>query len=289
MPASVVGKYLRNRAPLIAAILLIECLAIVWFKGPSSFSIPSPSPSPSLATSTSSILTRNKAINRNVPLALGLEDATTPLPYHRYTQSVLRNPARKQTKSTTIRTIHHKQAQVPQASNGMEQSKLSQKRSLLEASPLSLRRQGKTHRGGPRRLQKQEQEQKRQPSKIAAVDTPKRVKTEQVHRKGSQRGSKKSNMDEKHSEISKSQETVSATFASQNRQKKRPLTKQEKKSSQLIPVMDEEGEAIKDHFVSPRDIDGDGTPDSYVLLRPAMGKQKYMMDVGLFDETLIHT
>ncbi|KAF9971077.1 hypothetical protein BGZ73_006020 [Actinomortierella ambigua] len=56
-----------------------------------------------------------------------------------------------------------------------------------------------------------------------------------------------------------------------------------RKQGQLIPVVDESGVEIEDHFISPRDLDGDGTPDTYVLLRPT-GNSKYMMDVGLFDE-----
>ncbi|KAG0199977.1 hypothetical protein BGX28_006825 [Mortierella sp. GBA30] len=60
-------------------------------------------------------------------------------------------------------------------------------------------------------------------------------------------------------------------------------TTKERKLAQLIPVLDEHGEVIEDHFVSPRDMDGDGVPDIYVLLRPT-ANSKYMMDVGLFDE-----
>ncbi|KAF9177651.1 hypothetical protein BGZ50_008498 [Haplosporangium sp. Z 11] len=57
----------------------------------------------------------------------------------------------------------------------------------------------------------------------------------------------------------------------------------ERKLAQLIPVLDENGVVIEDHFISPRDSNGDGIPDLYVLLRPT-ANSKYMMDVGLFDE-----
>ncbi|KAG0250238.1 hypothetical protein BG011_008560 [Mortierella polycephala] len=57
----------------------------------------------------------------------------------------------------------------------------------------------------------------------------------------------------------------------------------ERKLAQLIPVLDENGAVIEDHFISPRDSDGDGIPDVYVLLRPT-ANSKYMMDVRLFDE-----
>lgn len=60
----------------------------------------------------------------------------------------------------------------------------------------------------------------------------------------------------------------------------------ERKLAQLIPALDENGVIIEDHFISPRDTDGDGIPDSYVLLRPS-GNSRYMMDVGLFDEDLV--
>ena len=288
-------------------ILLIECLAIVWFKGPSSLSIPSSLPSLSTATRSPSSPT-NKNINRHYPLALGIEDATTPFPYHRYTQSILRNPARKYPESSPIRQ-GHQQEPIQGLNNEAEQPNPSQKRSLNELPPhlQQRRRKRKPHLGGLRRLQCQEQEQgqprrwqQQQKSKRAAVDFQQkneRVKDQQIRHKASSSskhgssplGEKKSLAGAQHSETSKSGKMTSVTSASQNRHKERPLTKGERKSSQLIPVMDEEGKAIQDHFVSPRDIDGDGTPDSYVLLRPNVGNQKYMMDDGLFDETLIHT
>ncbi|KAF9160554.1 hypothetical protein DFQ26_005401 [Actinomortierella ambigua] len=64
---------------------------------------------------------------------------------------------------------------------------------------------------------------------------------------------------------------------------RRAKMREERKQGQLIPVMDENGVEIEDHFISPRDLDGDGIPDAYVLLRPT-DNSKYMMDVGLFDE-----
>ncbi|KAF9277056.1 hypothetical protein BGZ68_009565 [Mortierella alpina] len=60
----------------------------------------------------------------------------------------------------------------------------------------------------------------------------------------------------------------------------------ERKLAQLIPVLDENGVVIEDHFISPRDTDGDGIPDIYVLLRPS-ANSRYMMDVGLFDEDIV--
>lgn len=62
-------------------------------------------------------------------------------------------------------------------------------------------------------------------------------------------------------------------------------SRSERKLGQLIPALDENGEIIEDHFISPRDSDGDGVPDYYVLLRPSTNK--YMMDVGLFDEDVV--
>ncbi|KAG0349694.1 hypothetical protein BG005_010819 [Podila minutissima] len=59
----------------------------------------------------------------------------------------------------------------------------------------------------------------------------------------------------------------------------------ERKLGQLIPALDENGVVIEDHFISPRDSDGDGIPDYYVLLRPSTNR--YMMDVGLFDEDAV--
>ncbi|KAG0025716.1 hypothetical protein BGZ82_009878 [Podila clonocystis] len=59
----------------------------------------------------------------------------------------------------------------------------------------------------------------------------------------------------------------------------------ERKLGQLIPALDENGVIIEDHFISPRDSDGDGIPDYYVLLRPSTNR--YMMDVGLFDEDVV--
>ncbi|KAF9953174.1 hypothetical protein BGZ72_005625 [Mortierella alpina] len=59
----------------------------------------------------------------------------------------------------------------------------------------------------------------------------------------------------------------------------------ERKLAQLIPALDENGVVIEDHFISPRDTDGDGIPDIYVLLRPT-ANSRYMMDVGLFDEDI---
>ncbi|KAF9351453.1 hypothetical protein BGX26_010553 [Mortierella sp. AD094] len=50
--------------------------------------------------------------------------------------------------------------------------------------------------------------------------------------------------------------------------------------------MDENGVVIEDHFISPRDSDGDGIPDFYVLLRPT-ADSKYMLDVGLFDDEIV--
>ncbi|ORZ28411.1 hypothetical protein BCR41DRAFT_367047 [Lobosporangium transversale] len=60
---------------------------------------------------------------------------------------------------------------------------------------------------------------------------------------------------------------------------------EERKLAQLIPVLDEDGIIIEDHFISPRDTDGDGIPDSYVLLRPAPSSE-YMADIGLFDDDI---
>ncbi|KAF9586760.1 hypothetical protein BGW38_000011 [Lunasporangiospora selenospora] len=60
---------------------------------------------------------------------------------------------------------------------------------------------------------------------------------------------------------------------------------EERKRAQLIPALDESGTVIEDHFISPRDTDGDGIPDTFVLLRPS-GNPKYMMDVGLFDDEI---
>ncbi|KAF8984323.1 hypothetical protein BGZ46_008302 [Entomortierella lignicola] len=61
---------------------------------------------------------------------------------------------------------------------------------------------------------------------------------------------------------------------------------EERKLAQLMPVMDEHGAAIEDHFISPRDTDGDGIPDMYVLLRPT-ANSKYMLDMGLFDDEVV--
>ncbi|KAG0222308.1 hypothetical protein BGX31_009236 [Mortierella sp. GBA43] len=58
---------------------------------------------------------------------------------------------------------------------------------------------------------------------------------------------------------------------------------EERKLAQLIPAVDENGHLIEDHFISPRDSDGDGIPDFYVLLRPTVNSE-YMMDIGLFDD-----
>ncbi|KAG0051406.1 hypothetical protein BGZ83_003792 [Gryganskiella cystojenkinii] len=55
----------------------------------------------------------------------------------------------------------------------------------------------------------------------------------------------------------------------------------ERKLAQLIPAVDEFGVVIEDHFISPRDSNGDGIPDFYVLLRPSTGSND---DIGLFDE-----
>ncbi|KAF9536782.1 hypothetical protein EC957_009728 [Mortierella hygrophila] len=62
---------------------------------------------------------------------------------------------------------------------------------------------------------------------------------------------------------------------------------QERKEAQLIPVLDEHGATIEDHFISPRDSDGDGVPDYFVLLRPSSDNGKDMMDLGLFDEVVV--
>ncbi|KAF9137928.1 hypothetical protein BGX30_009767 [Mortierella sp. GBA39] len=62
---------------------------------------------------------------------------------------------------------------------------------------------------------------------------------------------------------------------------------QERKEAQLIPVLDEHGATIEDHFISPRDSDGDGVPDYFVLIRPSSDNGKDMMDLGLFDEVVV--
>ncbi|KAF9931735.1 hypothetical protein FBU30_009659 [Linnemannia zychae] len=61
-------------------------------------------------------------------------------------------------------------------------------------------------------------------------------------------------------------------------------TTHERKLAQLIPVVDEHGVTIEDHFISPRDSDGDGIPDYFVLLRPWADSGKY--DLGLFDDDI---
>ncbi|KAF9907044.1 hypothetical protein EC991_011348 [Linnemannia zychae] len=58
----------------------------------------------------------------------------------------------------------------------------------------------------------------------------------------------------------------------------------ERKQAQLIPVLDEHGVTIEDHFISPRDSDGDGVPDYFVLLRPSGDN---VMDLGLFDDDVV--
>ncbi|KAK3814997.1 MAG: hypothetical protein J3Q66DRAFT_401971 [Benniella sp.] len=50
-------------------------------------------------------------------------------------------------------------------------------------------------------------------------------------------------------------------------------------------TVDETGHLIEDHFISPRDTGGDGVPDFFVLLRPT-ANSKYMMDVGLFEDEI---
>ncbi|KAF9431192.1 hypothetical protein BGZ76_000516 [Entomortierella beljakovae] len=60
---------------------------------------------------------------------------------------------------------------------------------------------------------------------------------------------------------------------------------EERKLAQLMPAMDENGVVIEDYFISPRDTDGDGIPDTFVLLRPSTNSN-YMMDVGLFDDVI---
>lgn len=62
---------------------------------------------------------------------------------------------------------------------------------------------------------------------------------------------------------------------------------QERKQAQLIPVLDEHGATIEYHFISPRDSDGDGVPDYFVLLRPSSDSGKDIMDLGLFDEEVV--
>ncbi|KAF9153574.1 hypothetical protein BG015_003110 [Linnemannia schmuckeri] len=62
---------------------------------------------------------------------------------------------------------------------------------------------------------------------------------------------------------------------------------QERKQAQLVPVLDEHGNTIEDHFISPRDSDGDGVPDHFVLLRPFADNAKDMMDLGLFDDDVV--
>ncbi|KAF9131461.1 Chromatin structure remodeling complex protein sfh1 [Mortierella sp. 14UC] len=59
---------------------------------------------------------------------------------------------------------------------------------------------------------------------------------------------------------------------------------QERKQAQLIPVLDEHGVTIEDHFISPRDSDGDGVPDYFVLLWPSGDN---VMDLGLFDDDVV--
>ncbi|KAG0295035.1 hypothetical protein BGZ96_012698 [Linnemannia gamsii] len=61
----------------------------------------------------------------------------------------------------------------------------------------------------------------------------------------------------------------------------------ERKQAQLIPVLDEHGATIEDHFISPRDSDGDGVPDYFVLLRPSADNGNSMMDLGLFDDDTV--
>ncbi|KAF8933698.1 hypothetical protein BGZ47_010757 [Haplosporangium gracile] len=62
---------------------------------------------------------------------------------------------------------------------------------------------------------------------------------------------------------------------------------QERKQAQLIPVSDEHGTTIEDHFISPRDSNGDGVPDYFVLLRPFADNAKDIMDLGLFDDDVV--
>jgi len=58
----------------------------------------------------------------------------------------------------------------------------------------------------------------------------------------------------------------------------------ERKLAQLMPVLDEYGVVIEDHFISPRDSDGDGVPDYYVLLRPSSSIDTAAADIGLFED-----
>ncbi|KAG0235224.1 hypothetical protein BGW42_005688 [Actinomortierella wolfii] len=84
----------------------------------------------------------------------------------------------------------------------------------------------------------------------------------------------------------KGKEKSSKKTRSKNQQDssgRKTKTREERKQDQLIPVVDENGVVIEDHFISPRDLDGDGSPDTYVLLRPT-DNSKDMLDVGLFDE-----
>ncbi|GJJ70721.1 hypothetical protein EMPS_03071 [Entomortierella parvispora] len=60
----------------------------------------------------------------------------------------------------------------------------------------------------------------------------------------------------------------------------------ERKLAQLIPALDEYGVIIEDHFISPRDSDGDGVPDYYVLLRPSSSIDT-AADIGLFDDEVV--
>ncbi|KAF9109080.1 Chromatin structure remodeling complex protein sfh1 [Mortierella sp. AM989] len=105
----------------------------------------------------------------------------------------------------------------------------------------------------------------------------------------------KSSKDNKSSKNNKKQKAAKSQKSKKQQRRRHPAheknqrggfkSTEERKLAQLIPAMDENGVVIEDHFISPRDSDGDGIPDFYVLLRPT-ANSKYMLDVGLFDDVI---
>ncbi|KAI9237472.1 MAG: hypothetical protein BYD32DRAFT_416338 [Podila humilis] len=239
----------RNRASLVAVLLLLELMTILWF--------------------------RRSPVNERDPSAFPaspLQEQDLPFLLHRVTHKKSKNSYSKG---------HHERIEV-QVEELKERSAKDDKSTTREQgqgqnNELMAKNIGHHHHrpvpDTPEKLRKPDHIEPT--TTIPTVSLPSKVVAP----------NNKLREDSKAKTTKKTKNQKSKNAKEKGKGNRPQKSRTERKLGQLIPALDENGEIIEDHFISPRDSDGDGIPDYYVLLRPS--PNDYMMDVGLFDEDVV--
>lgn len=239
----------RNKASLVAVLLLLELMTILWL--------------------------RRSSVNEHNPSVLPaspLQEQDLPFLLHKVTHKKSKNSYSER---------HHERIEV-QVEELKERSAKNDKSTTKEQGqgqnnePMAKNIDHHHHRPVPDTPEKLRKPDHIEPTTtIPTPSSPSKVVAP----------SNKPKEDSKAKTTKKTKNQKLKNAKEKGKGSRPQKSRTERKLGQLIPAQDENGETIEDHFISPRDSDGDGIPDYYVLLRPSTNK--YMMDVGLFDEDVV--